>query len=397
MENAEEIRRSYALQTAWQSGAKVVNKLIPPSFSRIAVPFTQTWREWPEPTLEWGAQDFSIMIPEGVRCLSAAYLNIDIPAAEFKAYPGLYIIDQFRIRSAGQIVYECDYGQHLSDYCESLTDQKLRQFANIYLGGSEASTGSETRSVKLPLLLPNSTYLRRSNNSTSGHGVFGAYTGQNRVELSVTLNSAAFVAQTGTAAPASILGKCSLMYHCVQVPNELRRKYEDLRGYFHTVIRRFTQLTPGWRHYTTAGELVVDSVSQPNGTVAEIMLLAVPHVNTAADRRKHNYIKPTYFEVVSDMITQKRLDTKRKVETELFTNGFNPPVGFDSPGRLCFANHCASDMTSIYLGGYNMSSATNVQFRFKFDQEVDWRLVSVAYANCKIDGAGVLTSTLDGS
>ena len=56
MENAEEIRRSYALQTAWQTGAKVVNKLIPPSFSRIAVPFTQTWREEAQPNLDWGSK-----------------------------------------------------------------------------------------------------------------------------------------------------------------------------------------------------------------------------------------------------------------------------------------------------------------------------------------------------
>ena len=51
--------------------------------------------------------------------------------------------------------------------------------------------------------------------------------------------------------------------------------------------------------------------------------------------------------LVHDMVTQKKLDTKSKVETELYTNGFNPPADFDSPGRLCFASHCATDSTSL--------------------------------------------------
>ena len=394
MENPSEIKRSWNLQTNWQTGPKVANKLLPPVFGRIAVPFVSTWRESAQPTLDWGAQNHSIIIPEGVRCLSAAYLQIDLPSAQYKAYPGLYIIDEFRLRSSGQIVYTCDYAQHIADYCESLTDQKLRQFARIYLGGSAASTEAETRQVKLPLLIPNSTYLRRNN---KGHGVFGSYTGNEKIELEITLKSNLFAGKSsGTDDPTSIAGACKIMYHCVDVPNTLRKKYEDLRGFFNVVTRRFTQLTNGWKHYASPNTVVVDSLSQPSGVCTEVMLLAVPHVNNAHERRAHDYIKPTHFEVTHDMISQRRLDTPSKVETELFVNGFNPPNDFASPGRLCFANHCAGDSTAMYSGGYDMSQATTLSFTFKFDQEVDYRLVAVQYANVKIDGAGVLTSTLDG-
>ena len=96
------------------------------------------------------------------------------------------------------------------------------------------------------------------------------------------------------------------------------------------------------------------------------------------------------------MIVQKQLDTPNKIESELYTNGFNPPEDFASPGRLCFASHCSTDSTQIYTGGYDMSQATTLQFKFKFDQAVDYRLVAVQYANAKIDGSGILTSTLDG-
>jgi len=96
------------------------------------------------------------------------------------------------------------------------------------------------------------------------------------------------------------------------------------------------------------------------------------------------------------ILVQKSLDSASKVQTELFTNGFTPPTDFASPGRLCFASHCSTDSTNIYTGGYDMQNASTLQFKFRFASEVDYKLVAVQYANCKIDGAGVLTSTLDG-
>ena len=399
MENPTEIKRSWNRQTTWQTGPEVMNKLVPPIFGRIAVPFVQTWREQGQPTLDWGAQNYSVIIPEGVRCLSAAYLEVDLPAAEYRAYPGLYIIDSFRIRSGGQVVYECDYADFLTDHCENMIEQKLNHFARIYLGGSEPSNAGAAvaRSVKLPLLLPNSSAMRRSNQSSAGHGVFGAYTGNNKIELEITLNANVFAGRAaGENDPTSIAGACRIAYHCVDVPNTLRKKYEDLRGFFNIVTRRFTQLSSGWQHYANANALVIDSLSQPSGVCTEVMLLAVPHEAVAADRRRHNYIKATHFSVVHDMIVQKQLDTPRKIDTELYTNGFAPVADFSSPARLCFASHCSSDSTNVYTGGYNMSQATTLQFKFSFDQAVDYKLIAVQYANCKIDGQGLLSSTLDG-
>ena len=130
-----------------------------------------------------------------------------------------------------------------------------------------------------------------------------------------------------------------MMYHCVSLPTSLEKKYQDLRGFFNIVMRRFTQLTPNWTHYPTAGALVVDALSQPSGVVTEGMILAVPHVSEDYERQTHDYVLPTHFEVIHDMITQKRLDTVSKVKTELFTNGFAAPYNFASPGRLCFASH----------------------------------------------------------
>ena len=395
-ENPNEIRRSWNLQANWQSGLPVINKLVPIPFQKIALNFVQTWREENVPTLDWGAKNFSVVIPEGVRCISAVYLEITLPSAKYRKYPGLYCIKNFRIRSAGNVVYECDYNQYLADHCESLLQQQLDSFSRIYLGGKADSNGAEVRTVKLPLLLPNSTYMRRSSMSTAGHGVFGAFTGGQRIELCLDMEDALCPGLTsGDSDPTSIAGACKIMYHCVHVPTAVRKKYEDLRGFFGLVTRRFLQLHSGWKTYSNANTLVTDALSQPNGTCTEVMILAVPS-GTDNERRHHDYIQPTHFEVIHDMVVQKSLDTPSKVSSELYTNGFNPPADFASPGRLCFASHCSTDSTQIYTGGYDMSQATTLQFRFKFDQAVDYRLVAVQYANCKIDGNGTLTSTLDG-
>ena len=145
MENPNEIKRSWNLQSNWTTGPKLVNKLIPQPFGRIAVPFVQTWREESQPALDWGAKNFSIIIPEGVRCFSACYLEISLPAAKYRKYPGLYCIRSFRIRSGGNVVYTCDYNQFLADHCESMQQQKLNQFSRIYLGGDHDSTSAVAR------------------------------------------------------------------------------------------------------------------------------------------------------------------------------------------------------------------------------------------------------------
>ena len=224
MENPQEIVRSWTSQTGWQSGPVVVNKLLPDLFGRITVPFVQSWRTQNLPTLDWGAKDFSIIMPEGVRCISAAYLEIDIPSSQLKAYPGLYCIDTFRMRSAGQIVYECNYADFIADHCETLRQQKLDNFARIYLGGKAAVNPAAPCAVKLPLLLPNSTYMRRSDQSTAGHGVFSSYTGNSRIELEITLNSNLFPGRVaGSDDPPSIAGHCRIVYHTVTVPDNQKK------------------------------------------------------------------------------------------------------------------------------------------------------------------------------
>ena len=98
--------------------------------------------------------------------------------------------------------------------------------------------------------------------------------------------------------------------------------------------------------------------------------------------------------VTADSIDQKVLDTPYKIRAELWTNGFVPPTAFPSPGRLCFAAH-ASHSSELYSGGYNMTLASNVHFKFKFDQNVRYRLIAVQLQRVKIDSLGILRAYLE--
>ena len=70
------------------------------------------------------------------------------------------------------------------------------------------------------------------------------------MEVQLTLNSAKYVSANDANDPASIAGKCTLMYHQVEmIPDNILR-YSDLRGNYSIVNRRFTELTNGYQTYT---------------------------------------------------------------------------------------------------------------------------------------------------
>ena len=158
-ENPSNIIRSWNLQTGFSTGPVVADKLTPPQYGRIRTPFVTTWREEQLSTnLDWGSSQFSIYLPESLKVIASIYLRVDLPALAagqtFKGYCGLYVMRRLRIMSAGTEVYSCDVGRMLADYCQSLSDEQLREFATIYLG-HEATPSNVARTILIPILLPN--------------------------------------------------------------------------------------------------------------------------------------------------------------------------------------------------------------------------------------------------
>ena len=195
------------MQSNFATGPVRQNKLIPPQFGRTESNFITTWREEQvDSRFDWGTRNFSVLLPESLRVLTSIYIRVDLPAITgdvYKPYPALHILDRLTVLSGGQEVYSCDVAVHLADYCQSLSEEQLKIFGQTYLGNETVMTGA-ARSVMVPVLLPNSSYLGRNGHDTRGHGVFPAYLGNNRLELQFTVNPATFVAADANSAPGSI-------------------------------------------------------------------------------------------------------------------------------------------------------------------------------------------------
>ncbi len=406
-ENPINVIRSWNTQANFANGRVLMDRLVPPAFSRIRTTFVTTWREDAATVanLDWSSNNFSIYLPESLRVVRAIFLKIECPAiatTAFKPYPGLQIIKSLRILSAGQEVYTADNERFLVDYCQSLSEEQLNRFAKAYLGHQSTPDGT-ARTFIIPLLLPNSQYMQRNGHDTRGYGVFPCYLGANRLEIQLTLNSAKYVSADDANDPASIAGKCTLMYHQVEMTPENVLRYSDLRGNYSIVNRRFTELTNGYQTYSasdaTAKTVVRWTSSQPQGVVSEIQVIAVAGTDggsTLEDEKlsAYTFVKPDLIRVVADSVTQRELDGAHKIDIELWSNGFASPADFPQCGRMCFASHCGESSHS-YTGGYNMTLASNVSFELRFPVECRWKIIAVQYQRCSINAMGQVQAFLE--
>ena len=245
-ENPSQIIQSWGLASSYANGPITKDNLVPATYGKVRTTFVQTWREENVGTnLDWAnPQPFSYYLPESLRVISSMFLQIKCPAISgnnFKPYAGLYAVRSIRILSAGQEVYTCDMQAFLRDYCESLSDEELESFGRIYLGHTETPS-DKARTFLIPIPLANSAYLQRNGHNVRGGGIWPCFTGQNRLEIQISLNANKYVS-TGEAVPGSIAGVCSMLMHQVDMTAADLLRYADLRGSYALIGRRFTELT----------------------------------------------------------------------------------------------------------------------------------------------------------
>ena len=393
MENPSNIIRSWGLQQTFQSADGSINQLQPPAYRSLKTLFVQTWRTETIPTsLEWGSQQFSHLLPQSLRVISAAYLKIDLPVANYKAFPGLYAVKNVRVLSGGTEIYTVNIADMLADYCSSLTNEEAKTFSDIYLGGTTAT--GVARSIYIPMPTPNSAYMNRNGHDTRGHGVLPCFLGNQQLELQITMNPATFVSAVAASPPASISGSCQMMYHEVQMRQKDLEAYSDLRGKYNIVTRRLQDLSSGWQTYANANTLQEVQLSSPQGVVMQLIIFAVP---TDADEHRlsaKDFVKATRITVTADSIVQVNLDSADKCKIHLWTNGFVENDYFPNAARIAFAAHAGEDSSHTYKGGYNMTSASNVVVGFSFAEAVKYRIVASQIQRVTCDGRGVFRSSL---
>ena len=205
------------------------------------------------------------------------------------------------------------------------------------------------------------------------------------------MNTAKYPAADVSKLPTSIANQCSLMYHQVELAENAKGSYSDLRGMYSIVNRRFTELTSDWTAY--ASGTAHYNQYQPQGTVTELMIVAVAN-NADNSRHTHAYILPTSITITVDSIVVKSLDTAEKVKAELWTNGFVPNSSFPNPGRICFAAHAAHS-DHLFSGGYNMQLASNVDVSFTFAAACVYKVVASQIQRVTIDALGKLRARLE--
>ena len=393
-ENISNLIRSWNLQTGWATGPVVQDKLAPEQYGRIRTLYNHTWREEQiGSTFDWGSQNFSVYLPESLQVVSSIYLKINLPvcggSGVYKGYVGIYPLKSIRLMSNGTEVYTADQFLFMHDYLESLSDEALKSFSEAYLGG-EATPSGDARVLLIPLLLPNSSYMGRAGGN-HGHGIFPCFLGQSRLEIQMTMNPATYTANDAAKVPTSIANECSLMYHQVELAENAKGSYSDLRGMYSIVNRRFTELTSDWTAY--ASGTAHYNQYQPQGTVTELMIVAVAD-DADNSRHTHAYVLPTSITITVDSIVVKSLDTPEKVKAELWTNGFVPNSTFPNPGRICFAAHAAHS-DHLFSGGYNMQLASNVDVSFTFAAACRYKVVASQIQRVTIDALGKLRARLE--
>ena len=346
--------------------------------------------------LDFASQSFSWYLPESLRVISSMFLRIPLPSiasGEYKDIPGLYAIERVRFLSAGQESYFVDVAQYLRDYIESLSNEEAKRFVSTYLGHTGGAASGAARVCLVPILLPNSAYLGRHGKSSAGHGVWPCYTGSNRLEIQITMASAANCTKANSAVPASLSGTLSMMIHQVDMTSDDVLRYSDVRGQYSVVSRRMQEITDGW---TAAGANVRQKLtqSQPLGCVTELFVIAVPTGTEEAYREIQTNVQATHFSITSDSVTQKSLNTSEKVACELWSNGFIGNDYCDCPSRLCFASH-AAEAESMYSGGYNMQQSSQITIEVEFAQGVDYKVYAIQLQRITVNSLGLVQSSLD--
>ena len=95
-ENPRQLIRSWNLSQQFNSGPITTDKLVPKKFTRVRSLFCQNWRQEKLPSTADFGNTISYFFPESLNCISAAYVEIDLPAlgANYKNFPGLFVIEE---------------------------------------------------------------------------------------------------------------------------------------------------------------------------------------------------------------------------------------------------------------------------------------------------------------
>ena len=380
----------------WAVGAVNRDSLQASAYARVRQPFIGRFRTVPvASTFTIGTKNATFLLPESLQTVLGLYLKVPLAAIStsgvtYKKIPGMRVLRQVRILSAGQQVLECDMRDVLTDYLTNLEEQVYESFCDTHLGGRTASASATT--VLIPVPIWNSQIFSRSHLGHMG-ALPAAGFGNNRLEIQFDFAAATSLTNTAVAAPA-FASACEMEIHEAVMPAAAQRAYANQNGKYSLISRAFRRLNNVDNVAVASGAEVAISLNAPGGAYEEIIIAAVKQGDANLDHiDMFDYVVPTEMALVCDSRNVRTLDNAQ-ANLEQFCNGFTSTEDIKTPIRFCLGTHTRAYGSNSYSGAFSFDAISNVTVKLKFAEAVFVRILGICKARYSIAANGEVTQSL---
>ncbi len=381
----------------WAVGPVNRDSLQASAYARVRQPYIGRFRTVPVAnTFTVGTQNATFLLPESLQTVLGLYLRVKlatIPAvgnaqATYRIIPGMRVLRNVRVLSAGQQVLECDMRDVLTDYLTNLEEQTYESFCDTHLGGRVATHAETT--VLIPVPLWNSAIFSRS---ALGH--LGALPcagfGNNRLEIQFDFAAATSLTSDAVACPA--FTSCQMEIYEAMMPAAAQRSYANQNGKYSLISRAFRRLSNSDNLVVAANTEVSISCNAPGGAYEEIIIAAVKHHANIDEIDMFDYVQPTEMALVCDSRNVRTLDNAQ-AQLEQFANGFTSTADIKTPIRFCLGTHTRAYGANSYSGAFSFDAVSDVTIKLKFAEQVYVRILGICKARYTISANGEVTQSL---
>ena len=380
----------------WAVGAVNRDSLQASAYARVRQPFIGRFRTVPVAnTFTIGTKNATFLLPESLQTVLGLYLRVPLAAiaasnVTYRKIPGMRVLRQVRILSAGQQVLECDMRDVLTDYLTNLEEQVYESFCDTHLGGRTASATGAT--VLIPVPIWNSAIFSRSHLGHMG-ALPAAGFGNNRLEIQFDFAAATSLTNTAVAAPA-FASACEMEIHEAVMPAAAQRAYANQNGKYSLISRAFRRLNNVDNVAVASGAEVAISLNAPGGAYEEIIIAAVKQGDANLDHiDMFDYVVPTEMALVCDSRNVRTLSNSQAL-LEQYTNGFTSTADIKTPIRFCLGTHTRAYGSNSYSGAFSFDAISNVTVKLKFSEAVFVRILGICKARYSIAANGEVTQSL---
>ena len=387
---------SLPFSNQWAVGPVNRDSLQATAYARVRQPYIGRFRTVPVNTATFvvGGKNATFLLPESLQTVLGLFLRVDLDtvaggAAVYRKIPGMRLIRQVRILSAGQQVMECDMRDVMTDFLTNLEEQAYESFCDTHLGGRTATNVARTLLIPVPLW--NSNIFTRSHLGHLGALPCAGF-GNNRLEIQIDFASAESLSTTGYAVGA--FTKVEMELYEAIMPAAAQRSYANQNGNYSLISRAFRRLSNSDNISVAANTEVSIDCNAPGGAYEEIVIAAVKQGGGDLNEiDMFDYVQPTEMALVCDSRNVRTLDNAQ-ANLEQFCNGFTSTADIKTPIRFCLGTHTRAYGSSSYSGAFSFDAISNVTIKLKFAEAVFVRVLGICKARYTISANGEVRQAL---